>query len=190
MRALFVVAEGYKGENSGCELETHNGVATHTQDNQGPLVRLQIGYRDAGSLMRWLWMVFPDAEANVIGCRCACGKLATVNLHLLGDKPSGHWCDDCVPEDKREEFEENKARGAHPHEKRATEEAVRYYLRSAYGYTVEEVADAIREHPYTIASAAGKGMSVEECAVDINRRRTRPSPRVQLEEAAAEKAAE
>jgi len=189
MRALFVTGEGYDGPASECELLTHGGVAFRSEDASGPLVRLQIGSRDAGSLLRWIHATFPDADANVVGLRCdVCGSLATVNLHLLGGEGSGHWCAEHVPEDKRAEHEANLARGARPHEAVATLEGVSYYLRSAYGYKPDEILEALRVHPYTVQIAANQGMTVEAVAVDINRRRSRPSARLALEKAAGDRA--
>lgn len=186
MRALFVVGEGYDGPEAGLELETHPGVAHLSEDDAGPLVRVQLGYADAGSLLRYLRMVFPGAEAHVVGLRCQdCRALATVNLHLLGAEESGHWCDDCVPEERRAEWERNRKRGELPHEKRATVDAVSYYLRSAYGHKVEDVEEMLRVNPYSIATAASRGMTVEACAVDIHRRWSASSARLRLEQAAA-----
>ena len=187
MRALFVTAEGYEGPEATLELETHGGVAFLSEDEAGPLARVQIGYADAGSLLRWLRMVFPNAEAHVTGMRCkVCGQLATVNLHLLGAEGSGHWCEDHVPEDKRAEHEANRTRGELPHERTATVDAVSYYLRSAYGLKPDEVAEALRQHPYTIATAASRGMTVEAVAVDVQRRWSSASGRLRLEQAAAQ----
>lgn len=187
MRALFTVGEGYEGPGAEVELVTHGGVAFQTQDEEGQLVRLQLGYKDAGSLLRWLRIVFPGAEANVVGVRCqVCQAIATVNLHVLGAEATGHWCDDCVPEEKRKEFEANLSRGARPHDATATLDAVSYYLRSAYGYKPEEIAEMLRRHPYTIATAAGRSMTVEAVAVDIHKKWMTASGRLVLEQAAAQ----
>lgn len=187
MRAVFEVAEGYQGPEPDLVLEMHKGVALQAADEQGPYARLAIGERDAGSLLRWLRLTFPGAEAHVTGLRCQeCGALATVNLHLLGAEQSGHWCEDCVPPERRAEWERNRARGALPHETTATLDGVSYYLRSAYGMEPDEIAEALRAHPYTIATAASREMSVESVAVDIWRRWSKASARLQLEQAAAE----
>ena len=188
MRAQFVTAEGYDGPEPTLELELHDGVMRLALGEDGKRIgRLELGYHDAGSLLRWLRMAFPNAEANVTGLRCQeCGQLATVNLHLLGAEGSGHWCKSCAPDEKRAEHEANAARGARPHEQLAHVDGVSYYLRSAYGMKPDEIAEALRAHPYTVATAASSGMTVEAVAVDIRERTAKASARLRLEQAAAQ----
>ena len=70
MRAQFVTAEGYDGPEPTLELELHDGVMRLALGEDGKRIgRLELGYHDAGSLLRWLRMAFPNAEANVTGLR-------------------------------------------------------------------------------------------------------------------------
>lgn len=151
----------FEAEGLTAELEMHEGTGSIGGEADGWQVRVKLGEKDAGSLRRYLDLVFPEAKAEVIGERCKeCDDLATATTRSNGE--TSYWCARCHPE---------AGDGIpRPQRKRATVEGVRYLLRSAYGMNSRDADEALRQHPYTIEAAAAKGLTVEQVTDDVARK--------------------
>ena len=157
----------------GVELDLHEGAGQLAADDGGAYLRVELGNRDAGSVLQFIRHAYPDGVDTVpVGHDCA-------GLGCLSEPTKGEgelvWCDEHAPD--RASIEEL----ARPQRTLATVEGVRYYLRSAYGMSAPEANEAIAMHPYSIAMAASRGMSVEAVAVDVARRTREGSGRLRLE---------